>query len=72
MSFNQLKNRENQANRHYIFSNLSHVFKSWKKATNFGKSEEFIPIRITQKTAISLKGGELLRKQSVQVSLLGR
>lgn len=61
-----------KANRHYVFKSLlKRTFSTWKQANKRGAgSQEFIPIRITHATAISRKGEQLQRKQSLHIALL--
>ena len=61
-----------KANRHYVLKSLlKRTFSNWKQVTKRSTdSQDFIPIRITHATAISRKGDQLHRKQSLHVTLL--
>lgn len=66
------KKKALKANRHYVLKSLlKRTFSKWKKVTKPATdSQDFIPIRITHATAISRKGDQLQRKQSLHITLL--
>jgi len=65
------KQRVSKATKHYLLQSLAaRVLGGWKEVCKSCHSPDFIPIRITHATAISRKGDQLLRKQSLHITLL--